>query len=241
MTNLRDKSTKSHSIGRKALFGSGILLAAGMLVAPGIYAAFTSQETGQAQMQTGEFDLVLTADGGTQTVLNSVSNVIPGQVNHSTINLSNAGELSFRNIVMSSTVTQQTTTARVDPGPPPVTYGGTPLGAGSSPMTLEVKRCNEPWQGVAQNSNPTCGSGESTVVSPTSISNASAFNLANTNTALEGHKDFFGMNVRNGDSMHLLLTYRMPAGANMNPYQGSSASFTYLFTATQRAAVSETR
>jgi len=193
------KTTSGKILASVALVGTAAAVA-GM----GTYGAFTSTTSASQAVTAGTTVISLT---GTNTLVDSVSGLLPGDSVEKFVTLSNPAGNSDLNAVTLSTTSPTPTTANILTTD--VTNG----------LQLTIESCTTAWTVVA-NGADTCSGTPATVLAKTSIigANRTLANLASRTAA---------------GADNLKVTTSLPTTAS-DSFQGLSSSITFTFDATQR-------
>lgn len=194
----------------------GVVGGISFLIGQSYNASLTDQQQAQNISEAGTVRLSI--DEGSAQATTQITDIFPGESRSVYMNVLNDGSLRFGKLENKL----DTTGSLADKPAPTRTYETikdgkaiTVTGRGGSPLNVTVESCMQAW------SNGECTGGTAEITTRPTSSNVPFFVMKN------------GSSLEPNSSVYLKMTYALPETSGPE-YEGTSATFTYTFIATQR-------
>ena len=213
--------------GKGALAAAAVVTAGGLLMTGvGVYAGLNAVATGTTAVSSGTLSLTLGSDGNSAGFPQTVSNMAPGDVYNTYVNLTNG---------TSSNLPAQDITLAVAGNPTSSTLITPPSADGTTGLTVAITSCTVAWTVT----KGTPGSGTCTGGTTASVLATTPVASLGTATSLVAGA------IAPAAAYHLQVTLTLPSSLNetttngslpSSTIQGQNLTLTYTFSESQRTA-----
>lgn len=211
---------------RKSFLAPLAVAVAGLaLTGAGVYAGLTAVATGTETVNSGVLSLTLAHDGSSAGFPQTLTNVAPGDVYNTYVNLTNGS---------SSNLDGQNITLAVAGSPSNSTLITPPVADGTTGLQVSITQCSVAWTVTTGTpGSVSCGGQTTSLLGATAVS------------SLGSAASFISGAIPAGSTYHLEVSLTEPSSLNetstngtlpSSSIEGQSVTLTYTFSEAQRAA-----